>query len=58
MRRRILIGVGAVFVFLGAIIIFLSYSKELWANASWSPEVVALGLSSVALGLGWWSLSK
>lgn len=58
MRRRILTGVGAVFVFLGAIIIFLSYYEELWANASWSPEVVALGLSSVALGLGWWSLSR
>jgi hypothetical protein len=58
MRRRILLGAGAFFVVIGIIIVFLSYRPELWANLSWNPTVVALGISSVALGIGWWSLSR
>jgi hypothetical protein len=58
MRRRILLGVGAFFVLVGIVVIFLSYRPELWVDLSWNPTVVALGISSVALGLGWWGLSR
>lgn len=58
MRRRILIGVGAALIVFGLIIILLSYSQELWANVSWDPEVIALGISSAALGIGFWGLSR
>ena len=58
MRRRILIGVGLALVVFGVIIILLSYSRELWAHISWDAEVVALGISLVALGIGFWGLSR